>query len=450
MADLNALIAQGAQFHAPADPFAQYAKMQQLQQGQQANMLNQMKMDEYQQSVQRANALRASPAPAGVSAAHWAIDPAKALEIAKEQATAAAQSATATHKKAQTVVEGQKWMDQAKRDLAFNPSPENIKAYAQDAVLHGFMTVEQATATADQLLKMPPDQLRQVLTASGATAGELKPTIKEQTLGGTVRAVSVPAFGGTATVVPGSEGTVTMTPYQTEQLKVSQGQLKVSQGQLKVAQDRLAKEGAQLDPLENQILSQAIAEGRVDINKINGRNAKIYVGALQATPGIDLREMSFENVASAAGARSLGVQSAKMRTAAIEADKMIDIVRNTSAAIDRTQFPTINAIQNAVDKGTGGKEIVQLNTAINSLVNSYARAISPTGQPTVSDKNHAREVINSAYSNGQIEAITDIMRQEMTIAKESTAEAGSAAKDARKKTPPAPAKTPSGATVSNW
>jgi hypothetical protein len=126
---------------------------------------------------------------------------------------------------------------------------------------------------------------------------------------------------------------------------------------------------------------------------------------------------------------------------------MIDIVRTTSAAIDRTQFPTINAIQNAVDKGTGGKEIVKLNAALNSLVNSYARAISPTGQPTVSDKNHAREVINASYSNGQIDAITDIMRQEMNIAKASTAEAGAAAKAARQKTPAAAPKAPAAGTV---
>jgi hypothetical protein len=50
MADLNALIAQGAQFAAPPDPFAQYGKMQQLEQGQTANQLNRMKMDEYERA----------------------------------------------------------------------------------------------------------------------------------------------------------------------------------------------------------------------------------------------------------------------------------------------------------------------------------------------------------------------------------------------------------------
>ena len=58
MADLNALIAQGVQFKAPPDPFAQYAQMQQLQQGQQANQLNQMQMQKYQREMEETNALR--------------------------------------------------------------------------------------------------------------------------------------------------------------------------------------------------------------------------------------------------------------------------------------------------------------------------------------------------------------------------------------------------------
>jgi len=57
MADLNALIAQGAQFQAPPDPFVQYGRMQQLEQGQQANQLNRMKMDEYQRGLEQQNAL---------------------------------------------------------------------------------------------------------------------------------------------------------------------------------------------------------------------------------------------------------------------------------------------------------------------------------------------------------------------------------------------------------
>jgi len=58
VADLNALIAQGYQFQAPPDPFAQYARMQQLDQGEQANQLNRMKMQEYQRGTEENNAMR--------------------------------------------------------------------------------------------------------------------------------------------------------------------------------------------------------------------------------------------------------------------------------------------------------------------------------------------------------------------------------------------------------
>ena len=58
MADLNSMIAQGAQFQAPVDPFVQYGRMQQLQQGQQTNELNKMKMEELQSAAIERNALR--------------------------------------------------------------------------------------------------------------------------------------------------------------------------------------------------------------------------------------------------------------------------------------------------------------------------------------------------------------------------------------------------------
>ena len=278
MADLNALIAQGAQFAKPIDPFAQYAQMQQLEQGQQANALNRMKMDEYQRSLQSQNAMRSSPAPEGVNPQHWAIDPVQALAIAKEQAAASAQSATAKYKKAQTTVEGQKWMNQAKRDLAFNPSPENIKAYAQDAVLHEFMSVEEAQSTADQLLKMSPEQLRQVLTASGATAGELRPTITSQNLGGAVQAISTPAFGGPATVVPGSVGTVTITPAQAEATRIAEARMAQS--------ERLAE--ARLNQGERRIsIAEEKANKPSELKQVPVHAQKAIVGAATAIQKLD-------------------------------------------------------------------------------------------------------------------------------------------------------------------
>lgn len=84
MADLNALIAQGAQFKAPADPFAQYAQMQQLEQASSTNQLNRMKMDEYQRGLQEQNALRGlDPAAADYLTQIKKVNPKLGFEFGK-------------------------------------------------------------------------------------------------------------------------------------------------------------------------------------------------------------------------------------------------------------------------------------------------------------------------------------------------------------------------------
>ena len=57
MADLNALIAQGAQFAAPPDPFAQYGKMQQLRVGENQNALAQYQLESARRTDLKQNAL---------------------------------------------------------------------------------------------------------------------------------------------------------------------------------------------------------------------------------------------------------------------------------------------------------------------------------------------------------------------------------------------------------
>jgi hypothetical protein len=86
MADLNSLIAQGVQFRAPPDPFAQYAQMQQLQQGEQANQLGQMQMQEYQRGMAETNAMRRlDPSSATYLQDITRINPEKGFAFAKMQ-----------------------------------------------------------------------------------------------------------------------------------------------------------------------------------------------------------------------------------------------------------------------------------------------------------------------------------------------------------------------------
>lgn len=188
--------------------------------------------------------------------------------------------------------------------------------------------------------------------------------------------------------------------------------------------------------VQDALISKAILEGRLDPGKVNSRNIAVIARTLEMDPTANIKELNIDAMSATAASKTLSVQQAKILTAANEADNMIKIVRNTSTKLDLTQYPTINAIRNAVDKGTGGKEIVALNTAINALINAYARAINPNGVATVRDKNHAEALINSNLASGQLNAALDVMKEEMRAAIASPAETSRQLREQRN--PPKP------------
>lgn len=86
MADLNALIAQGAQFRQPESPLNMMAQLQTFQQGQSANQLNQMKIAEAQRGMEEANALRRlDPTSASYLQDVMRVSPEKGFAFAKSQ-----------------------------------------------------------------------------------------------------------------------------------------------------------------------------------------------------------------------------------------------------------------------------------------------------------------------------------------------------------------------------
>jgi len=178
----------------------------------------------------------------------------------------------------------------------------------------------------------------------------------------------------------------------------------------KAAQDR----GVDINAYPN--VYQAVADGRIPLARVNSRTAAIFEGVLARNPDADLNAIGLDQTSATAGARTAGTTKANIAIASDEANRMIVVTRNLIPKINATNFPSLNALKNAIDKGTGGPDIVALNTSLNSLVNSYARAINPKGVATVSDKNHARDLIDSAMSNGQLEAALNVMQLEMEAA----------------------------------
>lgn len=133
----------------------------------------------------------------------------------------------------------------------------------------------------------------------------------------------------------------------------------------------------------------------------------------------DMRANVTEGVGQKAQARALGTRSAAIEQAASEAREMSHIVLDTSAKFERTNFPAVNKAIVAFEKNTGDTAVRQFGAAINSYVNAYARAVNPSGASTVSDKEHAREMLSTADSPEQVKAIIAVLDQEMTAAQNS-------------------------------
>ena len=215
---------------------ADYAAIQQIQGGRQAQELNALKMQEAQAAMQERNALRQlNPAAADYESQLFKVSPQLGIQYRKEQ-TAAETAKLGQQESAFKLQKAKKdFVAQAQRDTSQNPSDANITAYMEDLVANPLFTEsekQQMTAGASRLLSMPVEQRRSFMSSQGASASELKPV----TSVGPTGIVQTPAFGGAATVVPGTGAAFQMTPAQIAQNRIAQGQLNV-------AQQRLAQEG---------------------------------------------------------------------------------------------------------------------------------------------------------------------------------------------------------------
>lgn len=146
--------------------------------------------------------------------------------------------------------------------------------------------------------------------------------------------------------------------------------------------------------------------------------------------GADIAAQMADFAGITAGSRTVGTRAAQIELASSEAEKMIDIAADRSKAFERTKFVPVNVAIKAFETNTGAPEVKAFGAAVNSLVNVYARAISPSGVPTVSDKDHAREMLSVIDSPEQFKAVTDVMRQEMKAARAAPGEVRAATRRA--------------------
>jgi hypothetical protein len=118
-----------------------------------------------------------------------------------------------------------------------------------------------------------------------------------------------------------------------------------------------------------------------------------------------------------AGQRTAGTRIANVEMAANEAESLIPLARQASADVARSGLLPFGKMQMMFDNQTNDPKMRQFVAANNSLVNVYARAISPSGVPTVADKEHAREMLSTAMDHKSYLAVLDQMQREIGAAR---------------------------------
>jgi hypothetical protein len=117
-----------------------------------------------------------------------------------------------------------------------------------------------------------------------------------------------------------------------------------------------------------------------------------------------------------AAQRSAGTRAAQVGMAASEANQMADLALTASTEVPRSQFVPWNQAVQMYEHGTSDPKLARLVAATMSLVNAYARAVSPLGTPTDAMRAHAEQLLNIAQSQEAYAAVIDQMKKEMVAA----------------------------------
>ena len=411
-----------------ANPLAQYGQVAQIQAAQQAQQMNALKMQEYQRNVESQNALRRTPAPEGVNPEHWKIDPKEALALAKTAAETKNLGATYGHLTAQTNDLTIKALGSTFDNFTkLNPptvaaaSPEGVAAYIKNLYadpLLGAVAAKQMPL--DEAIKINTEgwakDPKAWATAHMGLTGEklfntLKGTRQNVNQGGTSLGQTVDAYGR---VVPGSAVNTAMTATPDAKMAnvVAQGNLAVNQArEARLAQGPV---GTSLTPEQNDALfgeNGAVALGKINPNKINSRNAKMWADAFTRNPNADPVKVA-QDVATADKAIKdfgTGPQGVKV-TAFNTAIDHLDTLSKLGAAMQSGDIKAVNSFANTLGIQTGQPMATMFNQASRIVGGEISKAIVP-GVGTKAEREESANAFNAAMSPEQLKGADAVAKK---------------------------------------
>lgn len=210
----------------------------------------------------------------------------------------------------------------------------------------------------------------------------------------------------------------------------------ISEDAADFAADAYLKEGARA--------LQAYGRGNKATANLSYIHDKIVEKAKErGITGTDMAKIEQDFAAGMTEARAIATRSAPAKIAVKEMDKLATPMVESIKALDPTEFPDWNSIQNAMSKKTGGPKVVRAALAVQEFKTAFTNLMVRNGVPTDAARAKTDELFNTNFSLEQIEAVRD-------QAKISGAAVLDAIAEAKGETPSGSSNMPEGIDAELW
>jgi plasmid maintenance system killer protein len=401
-------IAMGYQAPQIESPLNMFAKYQQIQSAQQANELARMQAQEYERGLQEQEGLRNYLAgkpdlssPEGLLRfGKTGAGMAKTLsELAKERL---ASEKTRTETEASQFKLQQDKLAHGIQSVGSAKSATDVMAALDEGVQQGYFTKQQADAQRSELASlqtMPEFQAWQQKKLQGLMSAKdqlemmaPKPQLFQQTLGNVSQIVRVNPREGAATVVPGSQADVNLTPGQIQDFNLRQQQMQM-QARL---QDPYNLTGAQGMVMPNALPSMAagvplptaaapVRQGNQPalnppVPKLSADNEPVVVGTGKVQPPKMSVQQAFQ--AGLTGDEFISTLPAQLKEQVkgilehrisppgqntARGQQLMQLVSQADPTFDAKEYKTQSGFQTSLSSGHLGKTLLATSTAIDHL-----------------------------------------------------------------------------------
>jgi hypothetical protein len=185
---------------------------------------------------------------------------------------------------------------------------------------------------------------------------------------------------------------------------------------------------APMDPLAVHFTAQQALAGDTSAFQNFGRGAQgaqnlksvreemTRMALAQGMSGSDLAAKVAEFGGLKAGQRTAATRSANIEIAAQEVDSLAPLALEASAKVARSGFLPFGKVQVMFDTNTNDPDLRRLAMSNTALVNAYGQVMARGGTGTVSDKDHARELLATAFDQPSYAAAVAQLQKETRAA----------------------------------